>query len=102
MEQKNALICRLAIEVVAAQLAAGAKHPSPGLITEAVDTASAVVDEIEACVERREKAAADAAQAKADAEAKAALDAKVAAEAAAAAAKAAAELAAKTGPTAAP
>jgi hypothetical protein len=90
--EKNALIARLAIEAVAAQIAAGAKHPSPALIKEAVDTAAAVIDEVEKCVEARELAAEAAqkaeAQAKSDAAAKAALDAKVAAEVAAAASKA--------------
>jgi hypothetical protein len=96
--EKNALIARLTVEVVAAQIAAGAKHPSQALIAEAVDTAAAVLDQVEKCVEARERAARAAAQAEADAAAKAALDAKVAAEAAASQAAADAAKAAASKP----
>lgn len=41
------LVARLAMEVIRQQIAHGAKHPSPGLIKEAVATAHAVVKELD-------------------------------------------------------
>lgn len=44
---KTTLVAQLSVEIIKQQIASGSKHPSPGLIDEAVTTAHAIVDQLD-------------------------------------------------------